>query len=61
MQIYIKLFLHISVLKHQFREFTVVLARVMNYEMIKYNIVMCYDKILVSLAAYAIPGEVCVW
>ena len=37
------------------------LARVMNYEMIKYNIVMCYDKILVSLAAYAIPGEVCVW
>ena len=30
--------------------------------MIKYNIVMCYDKILVNMAAYVIPGTcVCVW
>jgi len=25
----------------------VVLAKVMNYQMLKYNVVMCYDKILV--------------
>ena len=30
--------------------------------MIKYNIVVCcYDKILVNVAAYVIPGKVCVW
>jgi len=28
--------------------------------MIKYNIVMCYDKILVIMATYVIPGWVCV-
>jgi hypothetical protein len=29
--------------------------------MIKYNVVMCcYDKILVNVAAYVIPGYVCV-
>jgi hypothetical protein len=34
-----------------------VLAKVMNCQMIKYNIVMCcYDKILVNVAAYVIPG-----
>ena len=30
--------------------------------MIKYSIVMCcYDIILVNVAAYVIPGYVCVW
>ena len=30
--------------------------------MIKYNIVTCcYDKILVKVAAYVIPGQMCVW
>jgi hypothetical protein len=33
----------------------------MNNSMKKYNIVMCcYDKILVNVAAYVIPGKVCV-
>jgi len=32
-----------------------VLAKVMNYYMIKYNVEMCcYDKILVNVAAYVI-------
>ena len=32
------------------------LAKVMNYYVIKYSIVMCYyDKILVNVAAYVIP------
>ena len=31
----------------------------MNYEMIKYNIVVCcYGKILVTVAIYVIPGYV---
>jgi hypothetical protein len=40
-----------------------VLAKVMKYciKMIKYNIVVCYyNKILVNVAAYVIPGLVCV-
>jgi len=28
----------------------------MNHSMTKYNVVMCYDKILVNVAAYVIPG-----
>jgi len=28
--------------------------------MIKYSIVMCYDKIVVNMATYVIPGWVCV-
>jgi len=31
-----------------------VLAKVMNYKMIIYNMVMCYDKILIDVAAYVI-------
>ena len=28
----------------------------------KYNIVVCcYDKMLVNVATYVIPGEMCVW
>ena len=28
----------------------------MGYEMIKYNIVVCYGKILLNVATYVIPG-----
>ena len=37
------------------------LAKIMDYYMTKYNVVMCcYDKMLVYVAAYVIPGCVCV-
>ena len=29
--------------------------------MIKYNIVICYAKLLVNVAAYVIPGKLIVW
>jgi hypothetical protein len=38
-----------------------VLAKLRIIKMIKYNIVKCcYDKILVNVAAYVIPGYMCV-
>ena len=38
------------------------LAKVMNYNMIKYSVVMCCnDKMLVNVAAYVIVCMVCVW
>ena len=40
-----------------FREFTVVLTKVKNHKMTKYNaVICCYDEILVNVAAYVIPG-----
>jgi hypothetical protein len=46
-----------------FRQFTIMLARVMNCynDTIQYNIVVCcYDKMLVNVAAYVILVCVCV-
>ena len=40
-----------------FREFTIVLAKLMNHSMTKYNVVVCcFDKILVNVSVYVIPG-----
>ena len=37
--------------------FTVVLAKLLIIKLIIYNmVVFCYDKILVNMAAYVIPG-----
>jgi len=58
MKFILKFLRHVSVLIHHFRGvYNLCYLKLWIIKMIKYNIVVCcYDKILVNVVAYVIPG-----